>query len=131
MKRFRGSVPTFAALLLATVSYAAAVKPGDEIDSEGWLITASDQHDKEGKLWKTMATFNRYRDRPTPDARVAIYPFKRMFQTALVDEDVQDDFSTLVCMPSRETQERECWYINLGIVTKGFLNPHQLAMHAP
>jgi hypothetical protein len=101
------------------------------IDSEGWFITASDQYDKEGKLWKTIATFNAYRDRPIPDARVAIYPFKRMFQTALVDEDVQDGFSTVVYMPGRETQEHECWYINMGIVTKAFVNPHQLAMHAP
>jgi hypothetical protein len=88
------------------------------LDSEGWFITASDQYDKEGKLWKTIAMFNPYRDRPIPDARVAIYSFKRMFQTALVDDDVQDGFSTVVYMPGRETQERECWYINLGIVTR-------------
>ncbi len=50
------------------------------IDSEGWFITASDQYDRDGKLWKTIATFNTYRDRPVPDARVAIYPYKRMFQ---------------------------------------------------
>src|SRR5258708_28224222 len=55
------------------------------IDSEGWFITASDQYDREGKLWKTVATFNAERDRPIPSARVAIWPFKRMFQTALVD----------------------------------------------
>ncbi|HEY2486466.1 MAG TPA: hypothetical protein VGI36_15055 [Candidatus Binataceae bacterium] len=53
-----------------------------------------------------------------PDARVAIYPFKRMFQTALVDEDVQDGFSTVVYMPGHETEERQCWYINMSIVTK-------------
>jgi uncharacterized protein DUF1329 len=100
------------------------------IDSEGWFITASDQYDREGKLWKTIATFNAYRDRPVPDARVAIYPFKRMFQTALVDEDVQDGFSTVVYMPGRETEERECWYINMGIVTKSFLDPHQLGLQA-
>jgi len=100
------------------------------IDSEGWFITASDQYDREGKLWKTIATFNTYRDRPVPDARVAIYPFKRMFQTALVDEDVQDGLSTVVYMPGRETEERECWYINMGIVTKSFLDPHQLGLQA-
>lgn len=88
------------------------------IDSEGWFITASDQYDREGQLWKTIATFNAYGDRPVPDARVAIYPFKRMFQTALVDEDVQAGFSTVVYMPGHETEERECWYINMSIVTK-------------
>ena len=98
------------------------------IDSQGWFITASDQYDREGKLGKTIATFNAYRDRPVPDARVALYPFKRMFQTALVDEDVEDGFSTVVYMPGRESEERECWYINMGIVTKAFLDPHQLGL---
>ncbi len=96
------------------------------IDSEGWFITASDQYDGEGKLWKTIATFNTYSDRPVRDAKVAIYPFKRMFQTALVDEDVQNGFSSVVYMPGHESQEHESWYINMGIVTKAFLDPHQL-----
>jgi hypothetical protein len=99
------------------------------IDSEGWFITASDQYDREGKLWKTIATFNTYRDRPVPDAKVAIYPYKRMFQTALADEDVQTGFSTVVYMPAHEMQDKECWYINMGIVTKGFLDPRQMSIH--
>jgi hypothetical protein len=96
------------------------------IDSEGWFITASDQYDGEGKLWKTIATFNTFNDRPVRDAKVAIYPFKRMFQTALVDEDIQDGFSSVVYMPGHESDEHESWYINMGIVTKAFLDPHQL-----
>ncbi|HVN64680.1 MAG TPA: DUF1329 domain-containing protein, partial [Candidatus Binataceae bacterium] len=47
------------------------------IDSEDWFVTASDQYDREGKLWKTLALFNTYRDRPVPDASIAIYPYKR------------------------------------------------------
>ena len=96
------------------------------IDSEGWFITASDQYDNEGKLWKTIATFNTYGDRPVRDAKVAIYPFKRMFQTALVDEDIQDGFSSVVYMPGHESDEHESWYINTGIVTKAFIDPHQM-----
>ena len=98
------------------------------IDSEGWFITASDQYGPDGKLWKTIATFNTYRDRPVPDAKVAVYPFKRVFQTALVDEDVQNGVSSVVYMPGREAQDRECWYINMGIATKAFLDPHTLPM---
>ncbi len=93
------------------------------IDSEGWFITASDQYDRDGKLWKTIATFNAYRDRPVPDARVAIWPFKRMFQTALVDEDIGTGFSTVVLSPGVETDEHESWYINMGIATGNFFNP--------
>jgi hypothetical protein len=62
------------------------------IDSEVWLISASDQYNRKGELWKTLAIFNACRDRPVADARVAIYPFRRTFQTAMVDEDVQDGF---------------------------------------
>ena len=93
------------------------------VDSEGWFITASDQYDREGKLWKTLVTFNAYRDRPVPDARVAIWPFKRMFQTALVDEDVTTGFSTVALSPGFETDEHESWYIKMGIATDNFLIP--------
>jgi hypothetical protein len=96
------------------------------IDAEGWFLTASDQYDDEGKLWKTIATFNTYSDRPVRDAKVAIYPFKRMFQTALVDEDIKDGFSSVVYMPGHESDDHESWYINMGIVTKAFLDPHQM-----
>ena len=94
------------------------------IDSEGWFITASDQYDRDGKLWKTVATFNAYRDRPVPDASIAIWPFKRMFQTALVDEDVTNGFSTVVLSPGVETDEHESWYINMGLATENFFNPN-------
>src|SRR5579872_3532604 len=96
------------------------------IDAEGWFLTASDQYDEDGKLWKTIATFNTYSDRPVRDAKVAIYPFKRMFQTALVDEDIKDGFSSVVYMPGHESEDHESWYINMGIVTKAFLDPHQM-----
>jgi len=98
------------------------------IDSESWFITASDQYDKDGKLWKTIATFNAYRDRAIPDAKVAIYPFKRSFQTALVDEDIQSGYSTVEYTPGREGTDKECWYINMGIVTKALLDPHHMAI---
>jgi hypothetical protein len=100
------------------------------IDSEGWFITASDQYDLNGKLWKTIATFNTFADRPVSDAKVAIYPFKRMFQTGLVDEDLQSGFSSVVFMPGHESQDHESWYINMGIVTKAFLDPHQMQNYA-
>ena len=53
-----------------------------------------------------------------------------MFQTALVDEDVQDGFSSVVYMPGHETQDHESWYINMGIVTKAFLDPNQMQNYA-
>ena len=96
------------------------------IDSEGWFITASDQYDREGKLWKTIATFNTYRDRPVPDAKVAIYPYKRMFQLGLVDEDLDTGYSSVVYMPGATAPDRECWYIDMGTVDSAFLAPQAL-----
>jgi hypothetical protein len=98
------------------------------IDSEGWLITASDQYGTDGKLWKTLVLYNTYRDRPVPDAQVAIYPYKRIFQLGLVDANVQSGASTVVFMPGRHSPERECWYIDMGAVDQGFFNPDKLEM---
>ena len=116
----------------------ATEKPGKDfsiprrilyIDSEGWFITASDQYGRNGHLWKTIATFNTYRDRPLPDARVAIYPYKRMFQLAMVHYGIQSGSSSVVYMPGRDTPDRECWYIDLGAVDKSFFAP-QAMKHA-
>ncbi len=96
------------------------------IDSEGWLITASDQYGTDGKLWKTLVLYNTFRDRPVPDAQVAIYPYKRIFQLGLVDANVQDGASTVVFMPGRHSPERECWYIDMGTVDPGFFNPNAM-----
>jgi len=96
------------------------------IDSEGWLITASDQYGQDGKLWKTLVLYNTFRDRPVPDAQVAIYPYKRIFQLGLVDANVQDRASTVVFMPGRHSPEKECWYIDMGVVDPGFFNPNTM-----
>jgi hypothetical protein len=97
------------------------------IDSEGWFIAASDQYGKDGALWKTLAVFWAYRDRSAPDARVAIYPFRRIFETALVDEDIQNGFSTIAYHPGHETRNPEGWYINMAAVKQDFLDPHQMS----
>jgi hypothetical protein len=96
------------------------------IDSEGWMITASDQYGKDGKMWKTLVLYNTYRDRPVPDAKVAIYPFERIFQLGLVDANIDSHATTVVFMPGRHSPERECWYIDMGAVDPGFFSPNAL-----
>ena len=93
------------------------------IDSEGWFITASDQYDREGKLWKTLVAYNTYRDRPIPDARIAVYPYKRIFQLGLVDEDLDTHLSSVAFMPGATAPDRECWYIDMGVVDNAFFTP--------
>jgi hypothetical protein len=88
------------------------------IDSEGWFITASDQYDRDGALWKTLVIFNAYRDRSMPGAQQAVYPFRRIFESALVDEDIQSGFSTVSFMPGYEHDEREGWFIDSKAVSQ-------------
>ena len=95
------------------------------IDSEGWFITASDQYNERGQLWKTLATFHAYRDRPGENARVAIWPFKGMFQTAMVDEDLTDGFSTVLYTPGHEDHD-DSLYINMGAVDRNFFTPEKM-----
>jgi hypothetical protein len=95
------------------------------IDSEGWFITASDLFNPNGELWKTIATFHAYRDRPVPSARVNVWPYKRMFETATVEEDLTSGFSTVVYAPPRDGAG-ECWHINSGAVDRTFFTPARL-----
>jgi uncharacterized protein DUF1329 len=82
---------------------------------------------KYGALWKTVALFTAYRDRSALDARVAIYPFRRIFQTAVVDEDIQNGFSTISYTPGHETRNSEGWYINMVAVKRDFLDPNEMS----
>ena len=93
------------------------------IDSEGWFVTASDLYDRRGNLWKTIAVFNAYRDRPAPGATTT-WPYKRMFPTAMVDEDIQDGFSSVMYIPG--PNDAEGWRINTGKISQHFLSIYQL-----
>jgi Protein of unknown function (DUF1329) len=86
------------------------------IDAEGWFITASDQFDQRGSLWKTQVLFHGYRDRALPEAQQAVYPFKRIFTTAIVDEDLQSGFSSVFYLPGVEGDEHEGWFIDPGTI---------------
>jgi hypothetical protein len=95
------------------------------IDSEGWFITASDQYNQQGQLWKTIATFHAYRDRALPNSTVAIWPFKRMFETALVDEDITSGFSTVIYSPGPASQT-DSLFVNMGAVDRNFFTPQKM-----
>jgi Protein of unknown function (DUF1329) len=95
------------------------------IDSEGWFITASELFNNQGQLWKTQAIFHAYRDRPIENARVAIWPFKRIFETAMVDEDLSDGFSTVVYTPGHENHD-DGLFINMGAVDRDFFTPEKM-----
>jgi hypothetical protein len=90
------------------------------LDSEMWFEPYIDTYDRAGKLFRSHIYWLATRDRPVPDAKVAIYPFKRSFVVGAVSTDVQSGLGTMCYLPGVETPERECWYINMGAVDKTF-----------
>lgn len=86
------------------------------LDAEAWVLLYEDVYDRGGELAKNFTNWLAYRDRPVPDARVAIYPYKRVFEAAEAITDVKAGLSEVYYRPSRHTQERETWYINMGTV---------------
>jgi hypothetical protein len=96
------------------------------VDGEGWFNPYVDSYDQKGELWKTQIYLYTYRDRPVPDAKIAVYPFKREFNIAASSLDVQSGISTTCYLPGPDTPERECWYINMGAVDKSFFTTEAL-----
>jgi len=90
------------------------------MDSEVWFEPFIDTYDRQGQLFRSHIYWLTNRDRPVPDAKVAIYPFKRSFVVGAVSTDVQSGQATMCYLPGRETPEHECWYINMGAVDKAF-----------
>ncbi len=97
------------------------------IDGEAWLNPYMDSYDQKGELWKTQIYLYTYRDRPIPDAKVAVYPFKREFNVAASSADLQSGMVTTCYLPGPDSPERECWYINMGAVDKDFLTTEAMA----
>jgi hypothetical protein len=88
------------------------------LDGEMWFEPYIDTYDRGGHLFRSHIYWLATRDRPVPDAKVAIYPFKRSFVVGSVSTDVQSGLATMCYLPGMETPERECWYINMGAVDK-------------
>ena len=101
------------------------------MDSEVWFEPYIDTYDQKGHLWRTHIYWLAYRDRPVPDARVAIYPFKREFVVGAASIDTQGNFSTMCYLPGQHTPERECWYINMGAINKDFCTVKAMVAAAP
>ena len=93
------------------------------IDSEADFGMYQDQYDRKGQLFINYTSWLKYADRVRPDARIAIYPFKREFQTGSSSTDVQSGLSTVCYHPGYDVPEKECWYINMGAVDRSFFDP--------
>ncbi len=70
------------------------------IDSEADFVMANDMYDRGGELFINYTSWMHYADRSEPDAKIAIYPFKREFQSGSSSINVQSGFSTVCYHPS-------------------------------
>jgi Protein of unknown function (DUF1329) len=101
------------------------------IDNEVWFEPYVDEYDANGELWQNHIYWLTYRDRPVPDARIAIYPFKREFVVGAASTDEQSGIATMCYLPGQNTPERECWYINMGAVDRSFFTTEAMVRAAP
>jgi hypothetical protein len=93
------------------------------IDSEADFGMYQDMYDRKGQLFINYTSWLKYADRVRPDSRIAIYPFKREFQTGSSSTDIQSGLSTVCYHPGYDVPEKECWYINMGAVDRSFFDP--------
>jgi hypothetical protein len=93
------------------------------IDTEADVVLSHDQYDRQGELMVNFTNWLTYRDRPVPDARIAIYPFKRVFQVNGTSTNVQTGLSSFCDLPTPNAPEHECWYINMGAVSRDDVTP--------
>ena len=100
------------------------------MDSEVWFEPYVDTYDRNGQLFQNFTYILANRDRPVPDARVAIYPFKRSFVVASCATDLQGGVSSQCYLPGRDTPEKETWYINMGAVDKNFFTANAMQVAA-
>jgi hypothetical protein len=96
------------------------------VDAEMWFNPYIDTYDRTGRLWRNHVYWVAYRDRPVPDAKVAIYPFPRLFVVGARSLDVQASYASMCYLPGQDLPERECWYINMGAVDKEFCTVHAM-----
>lgn len=87
------------------------------LDSEIDVVLENEGYDHRGELYHIFTNWLTYRDRTVPDARIAIYPFKRVFQVNGTSTDVQSGLSQFCDLPTPNAPEKECWYINMGAVS--------------
>ena len=96
------------------------------VDSEADFGMYQDQYDRRGALFVNYTSWLKYEDRVVPDAKVAIYPFKRIFQSGSSSTDLQSGLSTVCYHPGYGVPEHECWYINMGAVDRPFFDTDSL-----
>lgn len=91
------------------------------IDAAASAVLAQDAYDRHDELFKSFANWLAYRDRPVPDARVAIYPLKRLFEVPETTTDVQSRLAETRFLPLPDAKEKELG-ISTGSIQQGYVH---------
>ncbi len=97
------------------------------IDSEADFPMFVDMYDQRGELMNNYTSWMNYADRARPDARIAIYPFKRLFQVGSATVNVQSGMASVCYHPALNAPSPEGWFINMGAVDASWFTPYALA----
>ena len=82
------------------------------IDTEAWIVLASDIYDKRGELWKVWIEYFSFRKQSTPESKV-VYDDEMGFTSAVM-VDIQGNHATLIMIPGPASPDPETWYFNKG-----------------
>jgi hypothetical protein len=69
------------------------------VNSETWFAPYVDTYSRDSQLFQNVLFWLAYRDRAVPEARVAIYPFRRQFVVGAARTDLQTGFATMCYLP--------------------------------
>ena len=100
-------------------------------DREIWWMQMLDDYDVRSRLRENDLYWLAYRDRPVPDAKIAIYPFKRAFEVGVAFTNTQSEQTSPCYLPSPNAREKECWYISIGALTNADITPESLVIASP
>ncbi|HUY28984.1 MAG TPA: DUF1329 domain-containing protein [Candidatus Binataceae bacterium] len=100
------------------------------VDSEADFPMFVDMYDQNGALLKNYTSWMNYADRAQPGSRIAIYPFKRLFQVGSSTQNVQNGMSGVCYHPSANAPTQDSWFINMGAVNLNWFMPEKMAAAA-
>ncbi len=100
------------------------------VDAEADFPMFVDMYDRRGDLLKNYTSWMNYSDKAQAGARIAIYPFKRLFQVGSSTQNIEEGISGVCYHPSPDAPTRDSWFINMGAVDRDWFTPEAMAAAA-
>jgi len=82
------------------------------IDTESWVVFASENYDRGGELWKLWLEFYSFRKQAPPPAKI-VYADEMGFVSGTMI-DMQSNHATIIWIPGPDSPDPDTWYFNQG-----------------